>query len=131
MNSQKQIEEELAEVAHEPRSFDVSATEVETDGLFSTLDGMASEYDVAGFKCVSCGLAHGHDTNKHRASDTFELGAAEAAAKMDYNPNCHCGVQELSRHGGDFGVDEGEASRIASGAPIPDEEAVAMNERYS
>ena len=131
MNSEQKIEQELAEVTQEPRSFDVSAGEVEADGLFDTLDDIASDYDVAGFKCVSCGLAHGHDTNKHRASDTFELGATEAATSMDYNPNCHCGVQELARHGSDFGVDEAEASRIANDAPIPDEVAVQMNEKYA
>lgn len=99
------------------------------EALHSALDGIADAFDVSGFKCTECGLAHMHDTTKHRASDAFDMSDAEAAS-MDYNPNCHCGVQELGRRGSDFGVDESSAASTARNAPIPDDAAREMNSAF-
>jgi len=102
---------------------------VEAQGLHAALDSMAEGFDVTGFKCPTCGLAHMHDTNKHRATDSFSMSDDEAAS-MDYNPNCHCGVNELARRGSDFGVDESSAAGTASHAPIPDTTTQEMNARF-
>lgn len=99
------------------------------EALHSALDSIADSFDVRGFKCSECGLAHMHDTTKHRASDKFDMSEDEAAS-MDYNPNCHCGVQELGRHGSDFGIDQSEAARTARNAPIPDEASREMNAQF-
>lgn len=129
----KVLSETAVERTEVDQSLEVSIDpSVEISGveeLHSTLDEMADGYDVTGFKCVNCGLVHQHDTTKHRASDTFDVGE-DIAAKMDANSVCHCGVQELGRHGSDYGIDERRAAEIASGAPIPDEEARAMNDEY-
>lgn len=106
-----------------------SGPSVEAAGLQDALDTVANGFDVAGFKCGKCGLAHMHDTTKHRASDSFDMSESEAA-DMEYDPNCHCGVQELGRHGSDYGVDEGDAARTAGSAPIPDATAREMNEAF-
>lgn len=87
--------------------------------LEAEIDSTAESFRVSDFKCQACGLAHGHDTDKHRASDSFSLSHDEAS-EMNMNPNCHCGAHELAARGSDFGVDEGEASRVASGAPVPE-----------
>jgi len=113
-----------------PSSISVQSGEsIEASGLHEALDEMASSFDVSGFKCSTCGLAHMHSTNKHRASDSFDM-SVEDTADMDYNPNCHCGVNELARRGSDFGVDESEASSTASHAPIPDSATQEMNEQF-
>lgn len=106
--------------------------EVSLDGsgaLMETVESNARSFDVSGFKCTECGLAHMHDTNKHRASDSFDV-SEDAVADMEYNANCHCGVNELARHGSDFGVDEHAASQTAGCAPIPDETTREMDERF-
>jgi len=103
---------------------------VKADGLQEELTDMADSFDVTGFKCVKCGLAHMHDTMKHRLSDTFDIDESTAAMIFDYNPVCHCGVQEAGRHGSDIGIDEREATNIASKAPIPPEASREMNNEY-
>lgn len=110
-------------------SFDGSVSVSGTESISSSLADMASGFDVTGFKCTECGLAHMHDTNKHRASDSFDMGEGEAAS-IDMNPNCHCGVQELGRRGSDFGVDEGQAASIAHNAPISDSASRLLNQRF-
>jgi hypothetical protein len=87
-------------VEYEP---DVSGAQT----LHGTLDDVASDFDMGGFKCAheECGLVHEHDTTKHRASDDFDMSESEAA-DMEANPNCHCGLNEL-------------AQRDVSGAPTP------------
>jgi len=102
---------------------------VEAGGLHDALEDMAREFDVTGFKCPTCGLAHMHGTNKHRASDAFDISVSDTA-DMDYNPNCHCGVNELARRGSDFGVDETAASSTAGHAPIPDSTTQEMNSKF-
>jgi hypothetical protein len=125
-STEKQVQEIEAE--HESLSVDVDAgVQVETGNLQSALGDIADSFDVTGFKCVQCGLAHMHDTTKHRLSDTFDVGDSEAAS-MKYNSVCHCGVQEAARNGGDIGIDEQKAASIASGAPIPPEASREMNE---
>lgn len=99
------------------------------DALHASLDEVADGFDVKGFKCVKCGLAHMHDTTKHRSGDSFDMSDSDAASQ-DYNPNCHCGVQELGRRGSDFGVDENSAASTARSAPIPDETAREMNSQF-
>lgn len=124
------IQEEVAqpEVEFEAASGETGLT-VEAAGLQSALDSVANGFNVRGFKCAKCGLAHMHSTNKHRASDSFSL-SEDAAAGMEFNPNCHCGVQELGRHGSDYGVSESDAARTAGSAPIPDDAAREMNEAF-
>jgi len=113
-----------------PSSISVQTGEgIEAEGLHEALDDMASSFDVTGFKCSTCGLAHMHSTNKHRASDAFDI-SVEETADMEYNPVCHCGVNELARHGSDFGVDEEAASSTAGHAPIPDSATQEMNEKF-
>lgn len=102
---------------------------VEADALHDTLHEVADSFDVEGFKCAKCGLVHGHDTMKHRLSDTFDISEDEVS-DMEYNSVCHCGLQEAARHGDDFGVDESDASRMAGNAPIPSETAVEMDEEF-
>ena len=94
------------------------------DSLHSTLDHMADSFDVRSFKCTECGIAHMHDTTKHRASDSFDMTAAESVEMLDMNPNCHCGYNE-SAHRGIADVSPDEAASIA---PIPDETARSIEQ---
>jgi hypothetical protein len=129
----QQIEQEQVEQfsVDEP-SFEAEAvvgTTVDAEGLHESLSEMADTFDVTGFKCVECGLAHMHDTTKHRLSDTFDVSESDAAS-MEYNSVCHCGVQEAGRHGSDLGIDESAAARTASNAPIPPESSQEMNNAF-
>jgi hypothetical protein len=90
------------------------------EALQSEIESGANGLKVTDFKCQACGLAHGHDTDKHRASDSFSLSHDEAAQMEGANPNCHCGAHYLAKHGSDFGVDESDAASVASGAPVPE-----------
>lgn len=102
---------------------------VKANGLQKSLDTVADGLSVRGFKCAKCGLAHMHDTNKHRATDSFDMGDSEAA-DMEFNPNCHCGVQALARNGSDYGVDERSAATTARSAPVPDEATRELNAKF-
>lgn len=86
--------------------------------LHAEVESVADSMDVRGFKCVheKCGLVHGHDTTKHRGSDSFDMSEDEAA-QMEANPNCHCGLNELAHKG----VANKSPSQANSTAPIPDE----------
>jgi hypothetical protein len=101
---------------------------VDANGLHESLAEIADTFDVTGFKCVKCGLAHMHDTTKHRLSDEFSAFDDSDAADMEYNSVCHCGPHEASIRGSEFGIDEGRAKNIADKAPIPPEESRAMGE---
>lgn len=98
------------------------------DTLHGALNEMADDFRASGFKCVheACGLVHGHDTTKHRSSDSFDM-SDEEAADMEFNPNCHCGLNELARSGHD---DAPSPSRANSTAPIPDSASRAMDKMY-
>lgn len=87
--------------------------------LQSEIEMTADGFRVSDFKCQKCGLAHGHDTDKHRASDSFEL-SHEEAAEMEFNPNCHCGAHELAKRGEQFGVNSSSAASTARDAPVPE-----------
>jgi len=113
----------------ESRSLNPEFTAVEASGLHSTLEDAADTFDVTGFKCAKCGLVHQHDSTKHRLSDTFDVGS-DIGGQTDFSPVCHCGAQEASRNGSQYGIDESRAANIASGAPIPAEEARAMDKAY-
>jgi len=128
----KQITREQAEefsVETGKPSIDAVGTSVEADGLQDSLSEVADSFDVTGFKCVKCGLAHMHNTMKHRISDTFDV-SEDVSLKMDYNSVCHCGLQEAGRRGSDFGIDESRAASSATNAPIPPEVSRQMNEEY-
>jgi hypothetical protein len=99
------------------------------EALQDALGDIADSFGATGFKCVKCGLAHMHDTTKHRLSDSFDVSPSEAASN-EYNPTCHCGVQEAGRHGSDYGVDETEAASVASSAPIPAETRRELDEAF-
>lgn len=125
-----QEEAEAPSVSVEAGESSSSEMSIEAGGLQEALGTIAEGFSVRGFKCAKCGLSHSHSTNKHRASDSFDSMDAEDAASMEYNPNCHCGVQELGRHGSDYGVSESDAGRTAGSAPIPDDAARQMNEQF-
>lgn len=108
----------------------IDADSVSSDSLLATLDEVSESFNVAGFKCAECGLAHSHSTTKHQASKSFDISSEEAASGMEYNPVCHCGVHELSHRGSDFGVDEDSASRTARSAPIAPSEKSEMRSRF-
>lgn len=111
-------------------SISVEGTTVDASGLHAELDRTADDMSVEGFKCPTCNLAHMHGTTKHRATDTFDLSDDEAAS-MEYNSVCHCGVNELARRGGEFGIDVARAASIASNAPIPDATTQEMNAKFN
>lgn len=133
----EQIQKTDAEAIQEEAEAPEVSVEGEVDGgsslgaagLQDAISTVAEGFSVRDFKCVKCGIVHGHDTTKHRASDSFDMSEDEASS-MKFNPNCHCGVQELGRRGSDYGVDEGDAARTAGSAPIPDETARGMNEQF-
>jgi hypothetical protein len=120
---------EQVEIEDHSDSVDVDdSSTVKADGLQSSLHELADSFDVTGFKCAKCGLAHMHDTTKHRLSDSFDSFDTDDVTDMEYNSVCHCGVQEAGRRGGDLGVDEGRAARIAGDAPIPPESSRTMDD---
>lgn len=129
----KQIEQQQVErVSIEDNEFSIDMSlgaSVEAPGLHDALHEIADTFDVTGFKCVKCGLAHMHDTTKHRLPDDFDISEDEAAG-MTYNPVCHCGLQEAGRHGSDLGIDEADAAGKASNAPIPPEASRKMNDEF-
>lgn len=87
--------------------------------LESEIEATAEGFSVRGFKCTKCGLAHGHDTDKHRASDSFGMNHEQAGA-MEFNPNCHCGVHALAHGQGPDTVNRSDARSTADGAPVPE-----------
>jgi len=129
----QQIEQQQVErVSVEEETFSVDVqpgVSVDASGLQESLGEIADTFDVTGFKCVKCGLAHMHDTTKHQLSKDFDISDEDAAA-MDYNSVCHCGLQEAGRHGSDVGIDESSAARAAGNAPIPPEASREMNEQF-
>jgi hypothetical protein len=129
----KQIERtEVDQPLSEQRKFSVdveSGASVDAGSLQESLSELADSFDVTGFKCVKCGLAHMHDTTKHQISKDFDI-SDEDSAFMEYNPVCHCGLQEAARHGADMGLDEKSAKSAAENAPIPPEASREMNEQF-
>lgn len=120
---QKQIHETDLEQIEEDTATPEVSVEREPDvggasELQAELGEMADSFGVGGFKCAhpECGLVHGHDTNKHRASDDFDMSEDEAA-DMEANPNCHCGLNELAHRDVD---DAPTPSRANDMAPVPD-----------
>lgn len=127
----QQIDQKSVEqVSVSDRDFSVEGSlSVDASGLQDTLHEIADSFDVTGFKCVKCNLAHSHDTTKHQLSKSFDI-SDEDAADMEYNSVCHCGLQEAARHGDDVGVDEQAAAHAASSAPIPPNVSREMNEAF-
>jgi len=122
MNTQKMVQrtelEQIQESAEAPsitveRKPNVSGAEQ----LHAELGNVADSMDVEGFKCAheECGLVHNHDSTKHRYSDSSGM-SDEEAAKMESNPNCHCGLNEAARSG-HADISPSEANSMA---PIPD-----------
>lgn len=113
----------------EPELEEVEGGVIELDLAGDTSEGLAEleaeiektaeRFRVRGFKCTKCGLAHGHDTDKHRASDSFAMTHEEAGA-MEFNPNCHCGAHALASGRGPNSVDREEAHETAGKAPVPE-----------
>lgn len=93
--------------------------------LQGMLEDAADSFTVTGFKCAheECGLVHGHATNKHRTSDSFDVSPAEAS-EMEANPNCHCGLNEAAHEGLQGAPDPTAANEKA---PIPE----SMSEHLS
>lgn len=120
----EQIHEGVTEPEVEVSAGETIAVEG-ADTLHAALDEAADGMDTRGFKCSKCGLAHSHDTNKHRVSDSSGVSESEAA-DMDWNPNCHCGYSEAAHRG----IADVSPDRAASQAPIPDETARAMAEQF-
>lgn len=68
------------------------------DDLRETLEqaqSQVSNQGVRDFECVECGLNHGHSDHKHDIRNEFNV-TPEFAEQMDFNPFCHCGVNELA-----------------------------------
>lgn len=87
--------------------------------LASDIKGAAAHARVGGYKCQKCNLAHTHDTDKHRASDSYGL-THEDAAGMEFNPNCHCGLHNVAHRSGELGVSDAPTpSRANDLAPVP------------
>ncbi len=130
MNQIEQQQVERVSVEEQTFSVDIEpGVSVDAGNLHGKIAEIADTFDVTGFKCVKCGLAHMHDTTKHQLSKDFDISDADSAA-MDYNPVCHCGLQEAGRHGSDMGIDEASAARTAGNAPIPPEASREMNEQF-
>lgn len=117
----EQVErEEVTETEDGVGVVEAEVSSVSADGLQNTLDSMAESFDVTGFKCAQCGLTHGHSTNKHRASDSFDV-SQEEAAEMEFNPACHCGYNAIAAGAEDVDVADAPSLESASStAPIPD-----------
>lgn len=117
----EQIEEETQtpEVSVEIEGGSPSASIEGGQKLQAAIGNLADSMSIDGFKCAheQCGLVHSHDTNKHRASDDFSMSEDEAA-EMEANPNCHCGLGELSRR--DDVKDAPSPSKANDMAPIPE-----------
>lgn len=127
METIERTEVEQVSVEDHSPSIDTDGS-VSANGLQNELREIADSFDVTGFKCAKCNLAHMHDTTKHRLSDSFDSFDTDDVTDMNYNSVCHCGVQEAGRRGSDVGIDESEASRIANDAPIPPESSRAMDD---
>lgn len=128
--TQKQGVEHVSIEQDDSFSVDVSATSIGgVDELHSTLDDVADSFDVTGFKCTQCGLAHMHDTTKHRLSDSFDVDES-IAGDMEMGGGCHCGVHEMARRGSEFGIDESQADSIAGDAPIPPETQTMLDNEF-
>jgi hypothetical protein len=115
------------------------------ENLVREAENMTTSIRESGFECPVCGLCHGHDSDKHDVRTEFAI-TEEFAERMQYNPYCHCGVNELARLVNFFDAfeiqafeDEGEdhfnidkrRSQIqsaSSSAPIPDSTRQDMNE---
>jgi len=68
------------------------------DDLANMLEQAAERLDtvnVNDFECPVCGLSHGHSDDKHDIRPTFNVEAS-FAERMEFAPNCHCGVNELA-----------------------------------
>lgn len=68
------------------------------DELSNMLTQAAERLDsvnVDDFECPVCGLSHGHSDDKHDIRPTFNVDAS-FAERMEFAPNCHCGVNELA-----------------------------------
>jgi hypothetical protein len=89
--------------------------------LQASLDEMADDFRMSGFKCVhqECGLVHNHDTTKHRGSDSFDMSEDEAA-QMEMNSVCHCGLNQMAKEGVEGAPTRSKANSMA---PIPDSAA--------
>lgn len=115
-------EMEEPELEDSSEVLEISVGEETMDGakqMADELDRTADGFEVSGFKCVGCGLSHGHDTDKHRSSDSFNM-SHEEAGNMEANSVCHCGVNAIGY--GDDGpdrVNRSEARSVADNAPIP------------
>lgn len=51
------------------------------------------------YECPVCGIEHKHGSDKHDIRDTGSDGLyvdPDFAERMEFNPNCHCGVNELA-----------------------------------
>jgi len=116
---QDTIQQQIEQVTDDQSmKFDVGSADVQSGDLMASIDDMSSDLDVSGFTCVKCNLTHGHDTNKHKASDTFAFGEDEAAS-MEYSPNCHCSLNSLAAGIEDHSVDM-TLEEASSTAPVPE-----------
>ncbi len=116
------------------------------ENLVREAEDMTNSIRESGFECPVCGLRHGHSSDKHDVRDEFAV-TEEFTERMQYNPYCHCGVNELARlvnyfHAFEiqafedededhFDIDKrrSQIQSAANSAPIPDSTRQAMNER--
>lgn len=109
---------------------DTSEVSVEAEGLHEALDMSASRSKVEKYACPVCDTVHAHDTNKHRATDSFDL-SVEDTVDMFTNPNCHCFLHEAKYKSDELGIDADEVEKISKNAPIPDEFAEEIHQKFA
>ena len=116
------------------------------DDLLNVLEDAANiteDVEASTFECQDCGLNHSHADWKHdirNPTDTsdlrtsipgFNVDERFATRGMEYNPKCHCGVNELAMlmpYYGYIGVcvfrDQSDMASVAAANPATVEAAV-------
>lgn len=114
--------EQIQEQAETPELQTEGAVRVSGgEELQASLGSLANSFNVRAFKCVKCGLAHEHDTVKHRVSDSFDISEEDAATDMEFNSVCHCGYNEVAARGEQYGIGDGPTpDRAFRQAPVSD-----------
>lgn len=67
----------------------------ELSDVFNQAAELVEEVKLKDFQCPVCGLSHGHSDTKHDIRESFNV-TNEFAERMEFAPNCHCGVNELA-----------------------------------
>lgn len=63
--------------------------------IFQEAAARVGDIELHDFECSVCGQTHGHDDRKHDIRQSFNV-LPEFAEDMEFDPKCHCGVNELA-----------------------------------